>query len=146
ATLRLYALVKSDRFAIALRVPAWARSANVTVNGKAVSAARESGYAVVTRRWKAGDTVTIQLPVGLRAEATADDPDTIALLRGPLVLAADLGAGPSDLTSLAPALVGEDVLAGFREVAGSPAVYDVPAGTARPGALRFSPFYGLYDR
>jgi DUF1680 family protein len=151
ATLHLDALGKAGRFAVALRVPAWASAATLTVNGKAVEAQRESGYAIVTRRWKAGDSVSIQLPLALRIEATRDDPDTIAVLRGPLVLAADLGPGASDLTSLAPALVGkevvgDDVLAGFREVAGSPGVYDVPAGTARPAALRFSPFYGLYDR
>lgn len=146
ATLRLDELAKPAKFAIALRVPAWAASADVTVNGEPATATREAGYAIVTRRWKAGDVLRIQLPLSLRAESTADDPDTIALLRGPLVLAADLGAAPGDLTSLAPALVGDDVLAGFREIAGSPGSYDVPAGTARPAALRFSPFYGLYDR
>ncbi len=146
ATLRLDELRKPGRFAVALRVPAWATSAAVTVNGKTVQPMRAGGYAIVSRRWKAGDSVAIQLPVALRVEATRDDPDTIALLRGPLVLAADLGTGASDLTAVAPALVGDDVLAGFREVGGTPAVYEVPAGAARPGALRVAPFYGLYDR
>jgi uncharacterized protein len=146
ATLRLHELRAPGRFSIALRVPAWATSAAIAVNGKPVAAAREAGYAVVTRRWKAGDTVSIQLPVALRIEPTRDDPDTIAVLRGPLVLAADLGAGASDLTAPAPALVGDDVLAGFREVAGATGVYEVPAEIARPSALRLSPFYGLYDR
>jgi hypothetical protein len=116
------------------------------VNGKPVTATPEAGYAIVTRRWKAGDTLALQLPVALRTESTTDDPDTIAILRGPLVLAADLGAGASDLTSLAPALVGDDVVAILREVADSPGVYDIPIGAARPGALRLSPFYGLYER
>lgn len=146
ATLRLDALARPAKFSIAMRVPAWATGADVTVNGAPAKVVRESGYAIVTRRWQAGDTLRIQLPVPLRIEPTRDDPDTIALLRGPLVLAADLGAGASDLTSLAPALVGDDVLAGFREVAGSPGTYDVPSGTARPAALRFSPFHALYDR
>jgi hypothetical protein len=146
ATLKIEALAKSARFAIALRVPAWAVGATVQVNGKAVDAAREAGYAIVTRRWKAGDSIAITLPLALRIEATPDDPDTIAILRGPLVLAADLGAGASDLTAFAPALVGRDVLAGFTEVAGAPAHYSVPEGVARPGALNFAPFYGLYER
>jgi hypothetical protein len=145
ATLRLEELAKSARFAIALRVPGWATGAEITVNGKPFDAPRESGYAVVTRRWKAGDTLAIELPLALRIESTPDDPDTISILRGPLVLAADLGAGPANLTAVAPALVGRDVLASFSH-AGAPAQYTVPEGAARPGALTFSPFYSLYER
>jgi DUF1680 family protein len=146
ATLTIEELAKPARFAIALRVPAWAAGAAVKVNGTPVDAAREAGYAIVTRRWKARDSITITLPLALRIEATPDDPDTIAVLRGPLVLAADLGAGASDLTAFAPALVGRDVLARFVEVAGAPAHYSVPEGVARPGALKFAPFYGMYER
>lgn len=145
ATLKLEALAKPARFAIALRVPAWATGATITVNGKPFDAPRESGYAIVMRRWKAGDAVAIELPLALRIESTPDDPDTISILRGPLVLAADLGAGPGNLTSVAPALLGRDVLAGFSD-AGTPGHYTVPEGAARPGALRFSPFYSLYER
>lgn len=145
STLTLDALRKSARFSIALRVPAWASTATVTVNGKPVMPLREAGYAIVNRQWKAGDAVSIELPVALRIEPTNDDKDTIAILRGPLVLAADLGGGVSDLTILPPALVGADVLAGFQPVAGAPGQYDV-AATARPAALRFAPFYGLYER
>jgi hypothetical protein len=146
ATLRLLELHKSARFAVALRVPGWAEGAVVTVNGKPVEAVREAGYAIVTRRWKAGDAVTLEIPLKLRIEATHDDANTIALLRGPLVLAADLGAGASDLTSFAPVLVGADVLAGFSPVTGAPGQYSVPEGVARPAALRFAPFYSLYER
>ncbi|HTU64809.1 MAG TPA: glycoside hydrolase family 127 protein [Steroidobacteraceae bacterium] len=146
STLTFEALPKPARFSVALRIPAWATSAAVTVNGKSVTPRRESGYAIVTRRWRAGDTVGLTLPVSLRVEPTTDDPDTVAILRGPLVLAADLGAGASDLTMLPPALVGADVLAGFEEIAGTPGAYGVAAGAARPDALRIAPFYGLYER
>jgi hypothetical protein len=116
----------------------------VTVNGKAVRAAGESGYAIVSRRWKAGDTLSIELPLTLRTEATNDDPRTVAILRGPLVLAADLGAGKSDLTMIAPVLVGRDVLKSLQP-AGAKSEYLVAAGAAQPGALRLAPFYSLYD-
>ena len=145
ATLAIEELPKPARFAIALRVPGWATGAEITVNGKPFAATRESGYAIVTRRWKAGDTLAIELPLALRIESTPDDPDTIAILRGPLVLAADLGPGPSNLTAAAPALVGRDVLASFAH-AGAPAHYTVPEGAARPAALAFSPFHGLHER
>jgi hypothetical protein len=145
ATLAIEELPKPARFAIALRVPGWATGAGITVNGKPFAATRESGYAIVTRRWKAGDTLAIELPLALRIESTPDDPDTIAILRGPLVLAADLGPAPGNLTAAAPALVGRDVLASFVP-AGAPAQYTVPEGAARPVALAISPFHGLHER
>ena len=145
STLRFAELARAGRFAVALRVPGWATNANVAVNGKPVDLVREAGYAIVSRRWKKGDTVTIELSLPLRIEATPDDPDTIAILRGPLVLAADLGPGKSDLTMFAPVLVGNDVLASFRPVPATTAHYTVDEGAARPGALRFAPFYSLYD-
>ncbi len=146
ATLLLAELRKPARFAIALRIPGWADDATVAVNGKVVSAAREAGYAVITRRWKAGDAITLTLPQRLRIEATPDDADIIAILRGPLVLAADLGAGQSDLTSFAPVLVGRDVLASFKPIDAATARYSVPEGAAFPHALNFAPFYSLYER
>lgn len=145
STLTLEKLAKTAAFTIALRVPAWAAGATVTVNGKPCDAPRESGYAMVNRRWKAGDTVAIELPLALRIESTPDDPDTISILRGPLVLAADLGPGPSNLTAVAPALVGRDVLAGFAGTR-DPAHYTVSETTARPAALSFAPFFSLYER
>ena len=145
ASLALQALERPGRFTIALRIPAWADDARVAVNGKTAKFTRDAGYAAITRNWKAGDTVALELPMKLRIEATSDDPDTIAILRGPLVIAADLGPAPSDLTSLPPALVGADVLAGFKP-AGVAGRYSVSAGYARPAALEFAPFYGLYER
>lgn len=146
ATLHFEALAVPARFSVALRVPSWAPSARVLVNGRSTRFRSESGYAVVSRRWRVGDQLAIELPLDLRIEATPDEPDTIAILHGPLVLAADLGPGPSDLSPLAPALVGTNVLAGFEPVAGSPLTFDVGEDTARPGALRFAPFYGQYER
>ena len=45
-----------------------------------------------------------------RFESTPDDPSTVALLRGPLVLAADLGSASASFSGPAPALVGEEIL------------------------------------
>jgi DUF1680 family protein len=146
AAVRIEKLDAPARFSVALRVPAWAASARVLVNGKAFKFRKESGYAIVSRRWRANDEVTIELPLALRIEATPDDPDTIAVLHGPLVLAADLGRGPSNLTQIAPALVGVDVLAGFKPVTNSPLTFEVSEGAARPGALTFKPFFGLYEQ
>jgi DUF1680 family protein len=145
ATLHFATLARAGKFAVALRVPGWADDATIAVNGKPVEATRESGYAIVTRRWKAGDAVSIELPMTVRMEATGDDPDTVAFLRGPLVLAADLGPGKSDLTSFAPVLVGDDLPKKFTPVAGAQARFTVADTVARPTALAFAPFFSLYD-
>jgi hypothetical protein len=50
-----------------------------------------SSYVDVTRAWRPGDVVRIELPKSLRLEATPDDPTVAAIMWGPLVLAGDLG-------------------------------------------------------
>ena len=144
--LKLATLKRAGAFAIAMRVPGWASHATLTVNGKPVEAARAAGYAIVRRRWQAGDVLAMTLPLELRTESTPDDPDMIALLRGPLVLAADLGPADQPLAnSAAPALVGSDIIGGFKPVEAQPAVYRTQ-GLGRPADMQFGPFYRAYQR
>lgn len=139
-------LAEPGTFSVALRVPGWASWSRLSVNSRPVKATREAGYAIVTRRWRKGDTLVLELPLDLRVEATADDPDTIAIMRGPLVLAADLGARDTKFDGVAPALVGSDVLSTLETRAGPQARFEVPQGVARPGNLQFTAFYAQYDR
>jgi len=78
---------------IRLRVPGWLRSSPlVRLNGKQLDAsATPDSYLTLTRSWKAGDRVEIDLPMHLQVETMPDDPRTQAFLYGPLVLAGDLG-------------------------------------------------------
>jgi len=145
-TLRIAALRRPGAFTLALRVPAWASSASISVNGRPAAPVRVAGYAVIRRQWRPGDVVSMIMPMALRIESTPDDRDTIAVLRGPLVLAADMGPANQPLTdAAAPALVGADILAGFSPVEGQPAVYRTQ-GLGRPADMRFGPFYRAYDR
>jgi hypothetical protein len=64
----------------------------VKLNGKQLDASAEPGsYLTLTRTWKAGDRVEMNLPMHLHVEAMPDEPGTQAFLYGPLVLAGDLG-------------------------------------------------------
>jgi hypothetical protein len=74
-------------FALRMRVPAWTTAApQLRVNGKPVHADLQQGFAVVRRRWTRGDALTCEFPLQFRAEAIDDlHPETVALLRGPLV-------------------------------------------------------------
>jgi len=93
-------------FALHLRIPGWARNevvpstlyryadeADTTpvlkVNGETVSLDLAKGFAVLDRTWKAGDTISLTLPMPIRRvvadERVKDDLGLVAFERGPLV-------------------------------------------------------------
>jgi len=79
---------------IHLRIPAWSPDARVLVNGKPLDAIAEPGsYMKISRPWRTGDTVTLELPMRLRSERFADAPQIQALLIGPIVLAGQFAKG-----------------------------------------------------
>jgi uncharacterized protein len=145
AKLTVSAIRRPTRFTLALRVPGWAKSATLKLNGKPVEAQSNGGYLTLNRVWQAGDTVALSLPLDLRIEATNDNPGVVAILRGPLVLAADLGSVEEDYKATDPALVGNDLLAGFTPVALEKAQFKT-AGIGRPGELKIVPFYSQWER
>jgi DUF1680 family protein len=129
---------------LALRLPAWSQEPSVLLNGAAAAFDRKNGYAVLTRRWKAGDRVTLEVPMALRVEATPDDPRRVAFVNGPVVLAADLGpADAPTFEGLPPALVADSPAAAAATTA-SRHRFALPG--ARPGGLSLVPFYRQYDR
>jgi uncharacterized protein len=77
-----------QQFALRLRIPAWASGARIEVNGRRWNGAAEPGsFAAIARRWSDGDRVDLELPRRLRLESLdRQDPGTVALLCGPLVL------------------------------------------------------------
>jgi DUF1680 family protein len=102
--------VDADRaFELRVRIPGWARDQPVPstlyryldagapyalrVNGAAVAAPLDRGYAVIARTWKPGDVVTLELPMAVRRvvadDRVADDRGKVALERGPLVYCAE---------------------------------------------------------
>lgn len=74
---------------LGLRVPHWAASATVEVNGQGVDIRSEDGWLSIARSWRSGDEVTLDLPLDVRL--TVADPrvdagrGAVALERGPLV-------------------------------------------------------------
>jgi hypothetical protein len=100
------------RFALRLRVPGWASDGwSVTVNGQDGGATLRRGFASVERVWRDGDRVELKFPVGLRLETLPanggpEHRDTVALMRGPLVLFALREVGETGpLTASAEALL-----------------------------------------
>ncbi|WP_430783648.1 beta-L-arabinofuranosidase domain-containing protein [Actinoplanes sp. G11-F43] len=98
------------RVALHLRIPPWARDrAVVQLNGspRRVTAG-ERGFVTIERDWRAGDTVTLSLPMPLRLVPTPDDPALASLEHGPTVLLARDDA----TTTLAVAPAGARLLDG----------------------------------
>ncbi len=85
-TLRI-ACTAPVEFALQLRIPPWVLEAPVLrVNSKPANFNERRGFAVVHRRWNDGDVVTVNLKQSFRTEAIDDlHPETVSLLRGPLV-------------------------------------------------------------
>jgi len=86
---------------IHIRIPGWTtENAEVKVNGKPLDAMSNPGsYLAIRKVWRDGDTVSVSLPMTLRQEPLAGDSSVNAVLYGPLALAANLGAGPADVSS-----------------------------------------------
>lgn len=73
------------RFPLLLRVPGWASGATVRVNRQAPSDLEPGTYAKLERLWRAGDTVTLTLPMTPRVSRWYRN--SVAVERGPLVFA-----------------------------------------------------------
>jgi DUF1680 family protein len=101
---------KPVKFSLKLRIPGWVRNeampgglyryedqnndtAKLIINGKQFEIKLTEGYAVIKRKWKAGDKVELDLPMPVRKivadERIADDRDKMAIQRGPLIYCAE---------------------------------------------------------
>jgi len=97
---------RSKKFTICVRIPGWARnepvpsdlyrflnesSEKVTlkVNGESVELNIDKGFASISRRWKKGDTIELNLPMPIRwvvsHENVRDNTGRTAIQRGPVV-------------------------------------------------------------
>ncbi|MGD8238192.1 MAG: glycoside hydrolase family 127 protein [Armatimonadota bacterium] len=158
-------------FAIRLRVPGWATSAAITVNGDAADVPAEPGaYAAIERPWSAGDVIELDLPMPARlvqAHPQAEQlRNQVAVTRGPVLYcleSPDLPDGadlsnvyiPSDI-ALEP-VAADDLPFGIRMLEGTglyrrePAWGDalyrtLPASPMEPIRLRMLPYFAWANR
>ncbi len=82
---------------VRLRIPYWAQSGGVKVNGRPVPAfANPSSYLILRGPWKNGDRIELSLPMRLHAAPMPDRKDLQAAMYGPLVLVARLDHEPRE--------------------------------------------------
>ena len=131
-------------FPLHIRWPWWAtKGVTVKVNGQSVTAEKDGeGYITISRKWKNGDKIEAVFSMGLYTESMPDNPNRVAMLYGPLVLAGNLGDTVPDPVYGSPVL-----LTGHRDPANwaiadakAPLVFHMH-GVGKPFDVDLSPFY-----
>jgi hypothetical protein len=157
---------REQAFAIGFRLPRWSNGWSVTVNGRAEQPQVANGYIVLRRRWKAGDTVQLSLPMKLTAVQLPDHSAHYSFAYGPIILAADMGKegqdglfaddsrgghiahGPRLPLTEAPTVVGtaDSLLTYLQPVGEAPLTYTLShLYPARYTRLTLRPFYRLHE-
>jgi DUF1680 family protein len=110
-----------------IRHPWWAsRGFGITVNGKREETTSAPGtYIPVKRTWNTGDMVEITMPMDFRFEGFKDKPDLVAVMYGPLVIAAL--TNPKNPCSEILAKKGMDPLSFLKPVEGKPLEFRGPS-------------------
>ncbi|PCD03441.1 glycosyl hydrolase [Sphingomonas spermidinifaciens] len=161
ATTRLRWSMKAPQtLTLALRHPGWSRTAVVRVNGAEVMRSDAPGrYIDVSREWRDGDEVTLELAMEPGFEAIPAAPDIVAFTYGPLVLAGALGRQGlkpgddvvvnerkfgeyNDAPVTVPQLAGDPrALAGAIRPAGAPLTFTLAAADGQ--AVRLVPYHRI---
>jgi DUF1680 family protein len=159
---------KAATFTVKVRIPGWVRNevmpgqlynyvneksaqAALTVNGKPVAMKLDNGYAVINRRWQAGDIIDLTLPMSVRrvvaSEAVAEDKGKVAIEYGPVVYCVEAADNPavSDLTLPDAAALRvayqPDLLNGVNVITGI-----VPTQAGQSTTLTAIPYYAWSNR
>ncbi len=169
---RLVISAKSPtRLKLMVRRPKWVADGQfvLKVNGVPQADTRQGGaYVAIDREWKEGDRVELEMPMRTTVERFAPGSDYVAILHGPIVLAAKtnegdlkglfagdgrwdhVASGPKLPLDEAPELVAKDVdslIAGIKPVAGESLTFTA-SDEIRPDQFRnlqLIPFFRVHD-
>jgi len=166
--------VSSEPMTVRLRIPGWAIDQEIPsslysftdrmggmpmirINGERTTYKIESGYAVLQRKWKKGDKITMSLPMPVReVQANAhlqEDAGKVAIQRGPLMYCLewkDNGGKVSDISLPAGAklepVAQDGALGRITVLKGEGMRKDSVSGTTRPVAVTMIPYYTWANR
>ena len=111
---------KAQTFALHVRLPGWLKepvpgnlyryadnrelSATISVDGKPVAYETKDGYAIIERKWKKGDVVSITFPMEVRQVVTIDsvvqNRNRVALQYGPMMYCVEGADNKDNVTGL----------------------------------------------
>ncbi|QNA46258.1 glycoside hydrolase family 127 protein [Lacibacter sediminis] len=161
---------KPQQFAIVLRYPSWLKDGKLKayVNKKEVLLKKNAdSYVSISRTWKTGDVLSIQLPMEIKAEFLPDSSSWVSFVRGPIVLAAatdttgttglkaddsrmgHIANGPSYSIEDAPMIItgSKKNITSLKSVTGKAFTYTASdlIYPAKYKSLQLVPFYTLHD-
>ena len=80
------------RFPLYLRIPRWCSAPTAEINGQPVAlGARPSAYAVIEREWKAGDRLSLRLPMQVTVRTWEKNKNAVSVDYGPLTFSLKIG-------------------------------------------------------
>ncbi len=106
---------KKDEFEMKLRIPNWAEGSKLLVNGADAGVVAEAGkFATVSRKWKKGDVISIDMPMNVTfVEGNArieEARNQVAIKRGPVVYCMETPDLPKDTKILNVYVKGDEPL------------------------------------
>lgn len=92
-------------FPLYFRIPAWCKSASLTLNNEKVAAKAEAGkYVRMERTWKNGDVIVLSLPKELKVRTWKENHNSVSVDYGPVTFSLKIGEeyekGASDKTAV----------------------------------------------
>lgn len=137
---------KTTKFILRIRKPSWTNP-TILLNGKELQATTDKdGFLLLERAWKKGDKLSLNMPKSLYTQAMPDNPNRIAVLYGPLVLAGKLGSSMPDPVFGTPVLLTDDknVANWIKADPASPLAFKMNA-VGKPKDVSLQPFYQVYN-
>lgn len=96
--------VSGGEYRFSFRIPCWAESARVRVNGEAVTYYLKKGYAYIERVWNDNDEIEIEFPMEVKLieanPCVRYDAGKAAIMRGPLVYCVESADNGDRLSSI----------------------------------------------
>lgn len=138
---------KSVKSVVKIRHPKWAATdPTLSINGKPAKATRDAnGYWVISRTWKDGDKLDVTFPMQLHAESMPDNPNRIALLYGPVVMAGQLGTEmPDPIFGTTVLLTDKRNVNEWAKAGGAPLTFQT--SVSKPNPVTLIPFYKTVDQ
>lgn len=146
-TIRLEECPK-QKFDLNLRYPAWATSGvTVKVNGSKQKVEAAPGtFITLSRQWKKGDRIELELPMSLYTVAMPDNADRRAVFYGPSLLAGVFGTEARKMGDI-PVFVSEEksMTNYIKKTSNNPLEF-VTVAPGGPDAVSMIPFYKVYDQ
>ncbi len=139
---------KKEKFTIKVRQPGWAKTyMKFSINGRASTVTKNpNGYWEITQTWNNNDVLSFEVPMSLRAESMPDNPNRIALLYGPIVLAGQLGKEMPDPIFGTTVLLTDDKNVSDWTKRDQNRFEFVTTNVAKPADVTLIPFYETYDQ